>query len=90
MTCNLRVGDESLPQATEVKYLRVLLKSIDWMEAETDQGHIFFNEGVALVCCGAEGAEPRSKAISLLLCIRFTYGHEVWIITERTISQISD
>lgn len=56
----------------------------------TNQGLICSNEGIALVCCGEDGAELKENS-------RFTgprsnphlYGCEIWMMTERTRSQIS-
>jgi len=58
MECSLQVGDESLSQVEEFKYLVHELWQVGARDGQTDWGFISGNEGGALICRGEEGAEP--------------------------------
>ncbi|TWW55998.1 hypothetical protein D4764_09G0010480 [Takifugu flavidus] len=74
--CLLRVKEEILPQVEEFKYLGVLFTSEGRMEREIDR-----RIGAAPVRCGEE--IYRSIFVPTL-----TYGHELWVMTERTRSRV--
>ncbi len=93
VACPLQVGGEFLPQVEEFKYLGVLFTSEGRMEREIDR-----RIGAA---AAAMRSMYRSvvvkKELSLkakLLIYRsiyvptLTYGHELWVMTKRTRSQI--
>ena len=81
--CTLRVGDEFLPQVEEFKYLGVLFTSEGRMEREIDRR------------IGAASAVMRTLHGSIVVKIyqsiyvpALTYGHELWVMTERTRSRV--
>jgi len=61
---------------------------------DRQMGFVSSNEGTVPVHCGEEGTEPKGKALNLLfhLCSIFvptlTYGHKIWVVTERMRSRI--
>ena len=91
--CSLRVGSELLPQAKEFKYLGVLFTSEGKMEREMDR-RIGAASAVmrALYQSVVVKQELSRKAkLSIYRSIylpTLTYGHELWIVTERTRSRI--
>ena len=68
--CTLWVGDEILPQVEEFKYLGVLFTSEGRMEREIDRCGVCSNADSARIRCGEEGAEPKGKALDLLVDLR--------------------
>ena len=62
------------------------------MELEMDRriGGISSNKGVVSNRGGEEGAEPQGEALSLpsIYVPALTYGHELWVVTQRTRSWI--
>uniref|UniRef100_A0A8C6NIQ5 Reverse transcriptase domain-containing protein n=1 Tax=Nothobranchius furzeri TaxID=105023 RepID=A0A8C6NIQ5_NOTFU len=91
--CLLRVRDEVLPQVEEFKYLGVLFTSEGKLEREID-GRIGAASAVmrALYRSVVVKRELSQKAKLLIYRSIFvptlTYGHELWVVTERTRSQI--
>ena len=91
--CSLRVGSELLPQAKEFKYLGVLFTSEGKMEREMDR-RIGAASAVmrALYRSVVVKKELSRKAkLSIYRSIylpTLTYGHELWVVTERTRSRI--
>ncbi|KAI3357004.1 hypothetical protein L3Q82_003641 [Scortum barcoo] len=92
VACPLRVGGEVLPQVEEFKYLGVLFTSEGKMEREIDR-----RIGAASAVMrsvygvpdrrGEEGAESKGAKLSIYRSIyvpTLTYGHELWVMTERT------
>ena len=91
--CLLRVGNESLPQVKEFKYLRVLFMSEGMMGCKTDQrvGAV----GVVLHALCRKVVMKRELSQKAKLSIYWsvfvhtlTYGHELWVMTERMRSQV--
>ncbi|TWW77345.1 hypothetical protein D4764_12G0007350 [Takifugu flavidus] len=91
--CLLRVGEEVLPQVEEFKYLGILFMSEGRMEREID-GRIGAASAVmrALNRSIVVKKELSRKAkLSIYRSIYvpvFTYGHQRWVMTERTRSRI--
>ncbi|XP_056896310.1 transmembrane protein 269 isoform X2 [Takifugu flavidus] len=73
--CLLRVKEEILPQVEEFKYLGVLFTSEGRMEREIDRR------------IGAASAVMRTLHRSIFVPT-LTYGHELWVMTERTRSRV--
>ncbi|KAI3373320.1 hypothetical protein L3Q82_006620 [Scortum barcoo] len=95
VACPLRVGGEVLPQVEEFKCLGVLFTSEGKMEREIDSKRIGAASAVMRLCtgpsCSEEGAESKGEALDALpvnLPPTLTYGHELWVMTERTRSRI--
>ena len=93
VACPLRVGGESLPQVEEFKYLGVLFTSEGRMEREIDR-RIGAASAVmrSLYRTVVVKRELNRKAkLSIYRSIyvpTLTYGHELWVVTERTRSRI--
>uniref|UniRef100_A0A8C6LRX0 Reverse transcriptase domain-containing protein n=1 Tax=Nothobranchius furzeri TaxID=105023 RepID=A0A8C6LRX0_NOTFU len=91
--CLLRVRDEVLPQVEEFKYLGVLFMSEGKLEREIDR-RIGAASAVmrALYRSVVVKRELSQKAkLSIYRSIyvpTLTYGHELWVVTERTRSRI--
>uniref|UniRef100_A0A8C6MCM8 Reverse transcriptase domain-containing protein n=1 Tax=Nothobranchius furzeri TaxID=105023 RepID=A0A8C6MCM8_NOTFU len=91
--CLLRVRDEVLPQVEEFKYLRVLFTSEGKLEREIDR-RIGAASAVmrALYRSVVVKRELSQKVkLSIYQSIYFptlTYGHELWVVTERMRSWI--
>lgn len=91
--CSLRVGNESLPQVKEFKYLGVLFTSEGRREREIDR-----RIGAASAVMRAlhrtvvvKRELSRKAKLSIYWSIyvpTLTYGHELWVVTERTRSRI--
>ncbi|KAI3361614.1 hypothetical protein L3Q82_001931 [Scortum barcoo] len=94
VVCPLRVSGELLPQVEEFKYLGVLFTSEGKMEREIDRriGAASCSYAVGVPDRrGEEGAESKGEALDLPVNLRsqpLTYGHELWVMTERTRSRI--
>ncbi|KAI3362770.1 hypothetical protein L3Q82_001822 [Scortum barcoo] len=96
VACPLRVGGKVLPQVEEFKYLGVLFTSEGKMEREIDRriGAVRVRSYAVGVPDrrGEEGAEPKGVKLSIYRSIyrvpTLTYGHELWVMTERTRSRI--
>jgi len=91
--CSLQVGTECLPQAKEFKYLGVLFTSEGKMEREIDR-----RIGAAPAVKQALDRSvlvkrelSRKAKLSIYWSVYvpiLTYGHELWVVTERTRSRI--
>ena len=91
--CPLRVGGVSLPQVEEFKYLGVLFTSEGRMEREIDR-----RIGAAAAVMQSlyrtvvvKRELSRSAKLSIYRSIfvpTLTYGHELWVMTERTRSRV--
>lgn len=88
-----RSGWELVPQARKFKYLRVLFMRGEKMEQERWTVGL----GRPLLKCRCftgllwcSWVQPRGKAFDLLVCLRsdLTCGHELWVVTVWTRSQI--
>uniref|UniRef100_A0A8C6MBU3 Reverse transcriptase domain-containing protein n=1 Tax=Nothobranchius furzeri TaxID=105023 RepID=A0A8C6MBU3_NOTFU len=91
--CLLRVRDEVLPQMEEFKYLGVLFTSegklereIDrWISAASTAMQAFYRS----VVVKRELSQKAKLSIYQSIYIStLTYGHELWVVTERTRSRI--
>ncbi|KAK0139279.1 LINE-1 reverse transcriptase [Merluccius polli] len=87
--CTLRVGDEILPQVEEFKYLGVLFTSEGRMDREIDR-RIGAASAVMRTLHGSVVVKrelSRKAKLSIYQSIyvpALTYGHELWVVTERT------
>ena len=93
MECQLQVGNESLPQVKEFKYLGVLFASEGTMEREI--GRRIGAAGAVLrslyrtVVTKRELSRKAKLSIYLSIFVPIlTYGHEGWVMTERTRSRV--
>ncbi|KAI3372054.1 hypothetical protein L3Q82_006917 [Scortum barcoo] len=89
VACPLQVGGEVLPQVEEFKYLGVLFTSEGKIEREIDKADWCSVRSYAVGVPdrrGEEGAESKGEALDLPVNLRshLTYGHELWVMTERT------
>ncbi|KAK0154873.1 putative uncharacterized transposon-derived protein F52C9.6 [Merluccius polli] len=90
---HLRVGDEILPQVEEFKYLGVLFTSDGRMEREIDR-RIGAASAVMRTLHGSVVVKrelSRKAKLSIYQSIyvpALTYGHELWVMTERTRSRV--
>ena len=93
VACSLRVGGEFLPQVGEFKYLGVLFTSEGRIERETDR-RIGAAAAVmrSLYQSVMVNRELRRKAKRLIYwsiyVYTLTYGHELWVVTERIRSRL--
>ncbi|KAK0148960.1 hypothetical protein N1851_010644 [Merluccius polli] len=93
--CTLRVGDLILPQVKEFKYLGVLFTSEGRMEREIDR-RIGAASAVMRTLHGSDAVKrelSRKAKLSIYQSIyvpALTYGHELWVITERTRSRVAE
>ncbi|KAK0154053.1 Craniofacial development protein 2 [Merluccius polli] len=91
--CTLRVGDEILPLVEEFKYLGVLFTSEGRMEREIDR-RIGAASAVMRTLHGSVVVKrelSRKAKLSIYQSIyvpALTYGHELWVMTERTRSRV--
>ncbi|KAK0149597.1 Lipoma-preferred partner [Merluccius polli] len=91
--CTLRVGDEILPQVEVFKYLGVLFTSEGRMEREIDR-RIGAASAVMRTLHGSVVVKrelSRKAKLSIYQSIyvpALTYGHELWVMTERTRSRV--
>ena len=94
MDCLLRVGNESLPQVKEFKYLGVLFTSEGTREREIGRrigaagGAVLHSLYRTIV---TKRELSRKAKLSIYRSIFFptlTYGHECWVMTERTRSRV--
>ncbi|KAK7889103.1 hypothetical protein WMY93_024663 [Mugilogobius chulae] len=90
--CPLQVGGESLPQVEEFKYLGVLFTSEGRMEREIDRriGAASVMQSLYRTVVVKKELSRKAK-LSIYRSIyvpTLTYGHELWVMTERTRSRI--
>ncbi|KAK0137883.1 putative RNA-directed DNA polymerase from transposon X-element [Merluccius polli] len=91
--CTLRVGDEILPQVEEFKYLGVLFTSEGRLEWEIDR-RIGAASAVMRTLRGSVVVKrelSRKAKLSIYQSIfvpALTYGHELWVVTQRTRSRV--
>ncbi|XP_061647372.1 uncharacterized protein LOC133486367 [Phyllopteryx taeniolatus] len=88
VACPLQVGDEILPQVKEFKYLGVLFTSEGRMEREIDRR---IGAASAVMRTLHRSIVVKKAKLSIYRSIyvpTLTYGHELWVVTERTRSRI--
>ena len=91
--CTLRVRDQILPQVEEFKYLGVLFTSEGRREREIDR-RIGAASAVMRALYGSVVVKrelSRRAKLSIYQSIfapTLTYGHELWVVTERTRSRV--
>ncbi|KAI3375226.1 hypothetical protein L3Q82_021728 [Scortum barcoo] len=94
VACPLRVGGEVLPQVEEFKYLGVFFTSEGKMEREIDRRIGAASAVMRSVYRTVVVKKELSRKAKLLSIYRsiyvptLTYGHELWVMTERTRSWI--
>ena len=91
--CPLRVGDEILPQVEEFKYLGVSFTSEGTMEREIDRrigaASAVMRTLYRSVVVKKELSRKAKLSIYRSIYVpALTYGHELWVVTERTRSRI--
>ncbi|KAI3373168.1 hypothetical protein L3Q82_006373 [Scortum barcoo] len=91
VACPLQVGGEVLPQVEEFKYLGVLFTSEGKIEREIDRrigaASAVMRSVYRTVVVKKELSRRRSEALDLpgqSHAPTLTYGHELWVMTERT------
>ena len=92
MDCLLRVGNESLPQVKEFKYLSFLFMSEGMMGREIDRrvgaaGAVLHALHRPVVKNRALSRKAKLLIYQSVFVPTLTYGHERWVMTERTRSQ---
>uniref|UniRef100_A0A3P8VZB6 Spliceosome associated factor 3, U4/U6 recycling protein n=1 Tax=Cynoglossus semilaevis TaxID=244447 RepID=A0A3P8VZB6_CYNSE len=93
VVCTLRVGDEVLPQVEEFKYLGVLFTSDGRIEREIDRrigaAAAVMRSLYRSVVVKKELSRKAKRSIYRSIYVpTLTYGHELWVMTERTRSRI--
>ncbi|KAK0132885.1 Retrovirus-related Pol polyprotein from type-2 retrotransposable element R2DM [Merluccius polli] len=91
--CTLRVGDEILPQVEEFKYLGVLFTSEGRMEREIDRrigaaSAVMRTLHRSVVVKRELSRKAKLSIYQSIFVPALTYGHELWVVTERTRSQV--
>ncbi|KAI3355939.1 hypothetical protein L3Q82_004486 [Scortum barcoo] len=89
VACPLRVGGEVLPQVEEFKYLGVLFTSEGKMEREIDRrigaASAVMRSVYRTVVVKKELSRKAKLSIYRSIYVpTLTYGHELWVMTERT------
>ncbi|KAI3373890.1 hypothetical protein L3Q82_022459 [Scortum barcoo] len=93
VACPLQVGGEVLPQVEEFKYLGVLFTSEGKMEREIDRrigAASAVMRSVYRTVVVKKELSRKAKLSDLPVNLRshLTYGHELWVMTERTRSRM--
>jgi hypothetical protein len=91
--CTLRVGDEILPQVEEFKYLGVLFTSEGRMEREIDRrigaaSAVMRTLHRSVVVKRELSRKAKLSIYQSIFVPTLTYGHELWVVTERTRSRV--
>uniref|UniRef100_A0A669C209 Reverse transcriptase domain-containing protein n=1 Tax=Oreochromis niloticus TaxID=8128 RepID=A0A669C209_ORENI len=91
--CPLRVGDEFLPQVEEFKYLGVLFASDGRREPEIDRrigaaAAVMRTLHRFVVVKRELSVKAKLSIYRSIYVPTLTYGHELWVVTERTRSRI--
>ncbi|XP_061618152.1 uncharacterized protein LOC133471975 [Phyllopteryx taeniolatus] len=89
VACHLQVGDEILPQVEEFKYLGVLFTSEGRMEWEIDRRIGAASAVMRTLYRSVVVKKELSRKAKLsiyrsIFVPTLTYGHELWVVTERT------
>ncbi|CAI5677887.1 unnamed protein product [Oreochromis niloticus] len=87
--CPLRVGDEFLPQVEEFKYLGVLFASDGRREPEIDRrigaaAAVMRTLHRSVVVKRELSVKAKLSIYRSIYVPTLTYGHELWVVTERT------
>ena len=93
VVCPLQVGREPLPQVKEFKYLGVLFTSDGNMEREIDRrigaaGAVLSSLYRTVVTKRELSQKAKLSVYRSIFVPTLTYGHEGWVMTERTRSRI--
>ena len=93
MACPLQVGGEFLPQVEEFKYLGVLFTSEGRMEREIDRwigaaSAVMRSLYRSVVVKRELSRKAKLSIYQSVYVPTLTYGHELWVMTERTRSRI--
>ena len=93
VACPLRVGTEFLPQVEEFKYLGVLFTSEGKMEREIDRrigaaAAVMRSLYRTVVVKKELSQKARLSIYQSIFVPTLTYGHELWVVTERMRSRI--
>ena len=91
--CTVRVGNEILPQVKEFKYLGVLFTSEGRTEQEISRrigaaGAVLQSLYRTVVTKRELSQKAKLSVFRAIFVPTLTYGHEVWVMTERTRSRI--
>ena len=91
--CPLQVGEEVLPQVEEFKYLGVLFTSDGTMEREIDRRIGAASAVMRTLYSSVVVKKELSRKAKLsiyrsIFVPTLTYGHELWVVTERTRSRV--
>ena len=91
--CPLRVGEEALPQVEEFKYLGILFTSEGRMEREMDRrigaaSAVMRTLNRSVVVKRELSRKAKLSVYRSVYAPTLTYGHELWVMTERTRSRI--
>ena len=93
VACPLRIGDEVLPQVEEFKYVGVLFTSEGRKEREIDRRIGAASAVMRALHRSVVVKRELSRKAKLLIyqsifVPTLTYGHELWVVTERTRSRV--
>ncbi|KAK3517857.1 hypothetical protein QTP70_021002 [Hemibagrus guttatus] len=93
VACTLQVGGEVLPQVEEFKYLRVLFTSEGRMDREIDRrisaaAAVMRSMYRSVVVKKELSRKAKLSIYQSLYVPTLTYGHELWVMTERVRSRI--
>uniref|UniRef100_A0A8C5HIH4 Reverse transcriptase domain-containing protein n=1 Tax=Gouania willdenowi TaxID=441366 RepID=A0A8C5HIH4_GOUWI len=91
--CLLRVGDEVLPQVEEFKYLGVLFTSEGRMEREIDRrigaaSAVMRSLHQSVIVKRELSQKAKLSIYRSVYVPTLTYGHDLWVMTERTRSRV--
>ncbi|KAK3545223.1 hypothetical protein QTP70_002063 [Hemibagrus guttatus] len=93
VACTLQVGGEVLPQVEEFKYLGVLFTSEGRMDREIDRwigaaAAVMRSMHRSVVVKKELSRKAKLSIYQSIYALTLTYGHELWVMTERVRSQI--
>ncbi|KAK3520218.1 hypothetical protein QTP70_019360 [Hemibagrus guttatus] len=93
VACTLQVGGEVLPQVEELKYLGVLFTSEGRMDCEIDRrigaaAAVMQSMYRSVVVKKELSRKAKLSIYQSIYAPTLTYGHELWVMTERVGSQI--
>ncbi|KAK3509762.1 hypothetical protein QTP70_008395 [Hemibagrus guttatus] len=93
VACTLQVGGELLPQVEEFKYLGVLFTSEGRMDREIDRrigaaAAVMWSMYQSVVVKKELSRKAKLSIYQSIYVPTLTYGHELWVMTERVRSRI--